>query len=106
MTLTEVRPSASDHAPGDVKIASVEAFRLKLPYKKPITFASLTESSSGYVLLKIVASDGAEGIAESVCRPGHSGEDAITVAYQLETFFKPLLLGTNPLGHLPILAKL
>jgi L-alanine-DL-glutamate epimerase-like enolase superfamily enzyme len=106
MSLTEVRPSASDHTSSDVKIASVEAFRLKLPYKKPITFASLTESSSEYVLLKIVSSDGAEGIAESVCRPGHSGENAVTVAYQLETFFKPLLLGADPLGHLPLLAKL
>src|SRR5215468_2686139 len=106
MTLTETRPGKSAEPPSDLAIASVEAFRLKLPYKKPISFASLTESTSQYVILRIALADGTEGIAESVCRPGHTGEDAVAVAYQLETFFKPLLMGADPLGHLAILAKL
>jgi len=105
MTLTEERPSAADAA-SDLKIASVEAFRLKLPYKKLIAFASLTESSGEYVILRIALADGTEGIAEAVCRPGHSGEDAVTVAYQLERFFKPLIIGADPLGHLALLARL
>jgi len=88
----------------DLKIAKVEAFRLKLPYKKPISFASLTESAGQYVILRITLDDGTLGIAEAVCRPGHSGEDAVTVAYQLENFFKPLLEGADPLGHLALLA--
>jgi L-Ala-D/L-Glu epimerase len=106
MTLTETRPSAIPDAKSGLAIASVEAIRLKLPYKKPISFASLTESTGQYVILRIVLSDGTEGIAESVCRPGHTGEDAVIVAYQLETFFKPLLLGTDPLGHLSLLSKI
>jgi len=106
MTMTETRPSAALDAKSDLTIASVEAIRLKLPYKKPISFASLTESTGQYVILRIVLSDGTEGIAESVCRPGHTGEDAVTVAYQLETFFKPFLLGADPLGHLALLAKI
>src|SRR6266700_1293441 len=106
MTLTDVRTNPSAGASSDLKIASVEALRLKLPYKKPISFASLTESSGQYVILRIALPDGTEGIAESVCRPGHTGEDAVTVAYQLETFFKPLLIGADPLGHLALLAKM
>jgi len=106
MTLADVRPGATAEQRSDLKIASVEAIRLKLPYKKPVTFAGHTESTSHYVILRIALADGTEGIAESVCRPGHTGEDAVTVAYQLETFFKPLLLGADPLGHLAILAKL
>jgi L-Ala-D/L-Glu epimerase / N-acetyl-D-glutamate racemase len=106
MTLTDTRPGKSAEAQSDLAIASVEAFRLKLPYKKPISFASLTESTSQYVILRIALADGTEGIAEAVCRPGHSGEDAVTVAYQLETFFKPLLMGADPLGNLALLAKL
>src|SRR5262245_31145845 len=106
MTMTETRPSATPDAKSGLAIASVEAIRLKLPYKKPISFASLTESTGQYVILRIALADGTEGIAESVCRPGHSGEDAVTVAYQLETFFKPLLVGADPLGHLALLAKL
>ena len=58
------------------------------------------------MILRIVLPDGTEGIAESVCRPGHTGEDAVTVAYQLDTFFKPLLIGADPLGHLALLAKI
>src|SRR5438067_2162498 len=105
MTLTEAKLTAID-IPSGHHIASVDALRLKLPYKKPISFASLTESSGEYVILRIALADGTEGIAESVCRPGHSGEDAVTVAYQLDTFFKPLLIGADPLGHLPLLATL
>src|ERR1700757_2106932 len=105
MTLAETRLNAVNNA-SDHNIASVKAFRLKLPYKNPIRFASLAESSGEYVILRIVLADGTEGIAEAVCRPGHSGEDAVTVAYQLETFFRPLLIGVDPLGHLSLLAKL
>jgi L-Ala-D/L-Glu epimerase len=104
VTMTEARPIPD--VKSDLTIAAVEAIRLKLPYNKPVSFASLTESTSHYVILRIVLSDGTEGIAESVCRPGHSGEDAVTVAYQLETFFKPLLLGADPLGHLALLSEI
>jgi L-alanine-DL-glutamate epimerase-like enolase superfamily enzyme len=90
----------------DLKIAKVEAFRLKLPYKKPISFASLTESVGQYVILRLTLNDSTQGIAEAVCRPGHSGEDAVTVAYQLENFFKPLIEGADPLSHLALLARL
>jgi L-alanine-DL-glutamate epimerase-like enolase superfamily enzyme len=103
MTMTETKPTPD--AKSDLTIAAVEAIKLKLPYKKPVSFASQTESTSHYVILRIVLSDGTEGIAECVCRPGHKGEDAVIVAYQLETFFKPLLIGADPLGHLALLAK-
>jgi L-alanine-DL-glutamate epimerase-like enolase superfamily enzyme len=105
MTLAETRPGAAAQR-SDLKITAVEAFRLKLPYKKPISFASLTESTGQYVVLRIKLDDGTEGVAEAVCRPGHTGEDAVLVAYQLETFFKPLLMGADPLGHLAVLAKI
>jgi L-Ala-D/L-Glu epimerase / N-acetyl-D-glutamate racemase len=106
MTMTEAKASAAPDAKSGLTIASVEAIRLKLPYKKPVTFAGHTESTSHYVIQRIALSDGTEGIAESVCRPGHTGEDAVTVAYQLETFFKPFLLGADPLGHLALLSKI
>jgi L-alanine-DL-glutamate epimerase-like enolase superfamily enzyme len=106
MTLTDTRPSATTDPASGLKIATVEAIRLNLPYKKAITFAGHTESTSQYVILRIALADGTEGIAESVCRPSHTGEDAVSVAYQLETFFKPLLVGGDPLGHLALLAKI
>src|SRR6516162_3602968 len=89
-----------------LKITAVEAFRLKLPYKKAVSFHSVTEASGQYVMLRLAPDDGSEGIAEAVCRAAHSGEDAASVAYQIETFFRPLLVGADPTGHLSLLASI
>jgi L-alanine-DL-glutamate epimerase-like enolase superfamily enzyme len=104
-TTATVRPVTRDTA-SDLKIAAVETFRLRLPYKSAISFKSLRQSSAEYVILRIVSDSGTEGIAESVCRPEHSGEDATVVSYQLENFFKPLLLGQDPLAHMALLGSL
>jgi len=94
-------------APADVasgcRIAAVEVFRLKLPYKAAVAFHSLTEAAGQYVILRLALADGTEGIAEAVCRAAQSGEDAATVAYQVETFFKPHLLGADPMGNLALM---
>lgn len=89
-----------------LKITEVEAFRLKLPYKKAVSFHSVTEATGQYVILRLALDDGTEGFAEAVCRAAHSGEDAASVAYQIETFFRPLLLGAEPMGHLAVLASI
>jgi L-alanine-DL-glutamate epimerase-like enolase superfamily enzyme len=88
----------SEHA-----IAKVEAIRLKLPYHKPVMFHSLKQFGGEYVLLRIVLENGMEGIAESCARPEHTGEDATLIAYQIDTFFKPRLIGMDPLGHQALL---
>lgn len=88
------------------KIAAVETYRLKLPYKNAIAFKSVKESVGQYVILRLVLDDGTEGIAESVCRAEQSGEDATALAYDIETFFKPMLVGADPMSHLAILEKL
>jgi muconate cycloisomerase len=71
-----------------------------------VAFHSVTESTGQYVILRLALADGTEGIAECVCRAAHSGEDATSVAYQLETFFKPLLVGQDPMGNLALLTSL
>ncbi len=85
-------------APADVasgcRIAAVEVFRLKLPYKAAVAFHSLTEAAGQYVILRLALADGTEGIAEAVCRAAQSGEDAATVAYQVEIW--RLLGGAEP----------
>ena len=105
LSTANVRPVVQD-ATSDLKIAAVEAFRLRLPYKSAIAFRSVKQSAAEYVILRIATDSGAEGIAELVCRPEHSGEDATLVAYQIENFFKPLLLGKDPLGNAAIMASL
>jgi L-alanine-DL-glutamate epimerase-like enolase superfamily enzyme len=104
--MTNTQSSARGEAASDLAISAVEVFRLKLPYKNPISFHSVKQTAGEYVLLRLVLDNGIDGIAESICRPQHSGEDATAVAYQIETFFKPMLIGADPLAHLALLARL
>jgi L-alanine-DL-glutamate epimerase-like enolase superfamily enzyme len=90
----------------DHKIKAVETYRLKLPYRNAVAFKSVKEAVGEYVILRLVLDDGTEGLAESVCRTSQSGEDATSLAYMLDSFFKPLLIGADPLAHLAILNKL
>lgn len=97
-------------APPDVrsglKIVDVEAMRLRLPYKQAVTFVGSSEAAGEYVVLRLTTDDGTVGLAESVVRFDHHGEDATAFARTLETHFKPQLVGQDPLAHLRILASL
>jgi L-alanine-DL-glutamate epimerase-like enolase superfamily enzyme len=104
--MTNTQSGAPSEAASDLKISAVEVFRLRLPYKNPVTFHSVKQTAGEYVLLRLALDNGVDGIAESICRPQHSGEDATAVAYQIGTFFKSLLIGADPLGHLALLARL
>jgi L-alanine-DL-glutamate epimerase-like enolase superfamily enzyme len=88
------------------RIADVETYRLKLPYRNAVAFKSVKESTGEYVILRLVLDDGTEGISESVCRTSQSGEDATALAYVIDTYFKPMLIGADPLQYLAILQKL
>jgi L-alanine-DL-glutamate epimerase-like enolase superfamily enzyme len=107
MSMTGLKTaSASADLAGGARIVAVEALRLKLPYKKAVAFHSVTEAAGQYVILRLAVEDGAEGIAEAVCRAAMSGEDAQSVAYQIDTFFKPLLVGQDPMGNLALMAAI
>jgi L-alanine-DL-glutamate epimerase-like enolase superfamily enzyme len=88
-------------------IEKVEAFCLRVPYRGHVQFASAEDTHSPYALLRITTKDGAQGIAEAIARPQQfQGEDIQTIAHQIETFFRPMLIGKNPLHHDEILAAL
>jgi L-Ala-D/L-Glu epimerase / N-acetyl-D-glutamate racemase len=95
------RTDASGH-----RIVDVTAHCLRLPYRSEVQFARLKQANAEYSIVVIRLDDGSEGIAEAVCRPEFSGEDARAVAYQIDTFFKPMMVGAEPLHHLSILNKL
>lgn len=90
----------------DVKIAAVETYRLRLPYKNAVSFKSVKQAAGEFVLLRIVLDNGIEGLAECVARPQHSGEDATSVAYEIDAFLKPYLIGADPMAHLDILHRI
>ena len=70
------------------RIADVTTHCLRPPYRSEVQFAQMKQASAEYCLVVIRLDDGTEGIAEAVCRPECSGEDARAVAYQVDTFFK------------------
>src|SRR5580704_9204552 len=90
----------------DTAIAEVETIQLRLPYRSAVAFKTIRESTGEYVILRLALRDGLDGIAEAICRPKQSGEDAGLVAYQIATFFRTKLIGANALGHRDILADL
>jgi L-alanine-DL-glutamate epimerase-like enolase superfamily enzyme len=90
----------------DTAITAVEVIQLRLPYRSAVAFKTVRESTGEYVILRLALGDGLDGIAEAICRPTQSGEDAALVAYQIETFFKPKLIGADALGHQEILGDL
>jgi L-alanine-DL-glutamate epimerase-like enolase superfamily enzyme len=95
-----------DSGPSDLRIKDVIVHKLRLPYRSVVNFRSVTQDRGEYALLRIIADDGQEGIAESVCRPEQHGEDATALATSIETLFKPLLIGLDPLAHLAALTTL
>lgn len=101
MGATELIPQASGH-----RIAGVTAHCLRLPYRNAVQFAHVKQASAEYSILVVTLDDGTEGIAEAVCRPEFTGEDSRAIAYMIDTFFKPLLVGADPLHHLAILHRL
>jgi muconate cycloisomerase len=88
------------------RIVEVTAHCLRLPYRGEVQFAQLKQASAEYSIVVIRLDDGTEGIAEAVCRPEMNGEDSRSIAYVVDTFLKPLLVGADPLQHLTILSKL
>ena len=85
---------------GDLTIKDIIVHKYRLPYRKVVNFRSVTEDRGEYVLLRIVAANGQEGLAEAVCRPEQHGEDAAALAHTITTLFKPRLIGLDPLAHL------
>jgi L-Ala-D/L-Glu epimerase len=90
----------------DTAITEVDVIQLRLPYRAAVTFKSVRENTGEYVILRLALRDGVEGIAEAICRPSQSGEDAKLVAYQIDTFFKNKLIGADALGHREILVDI
>ena len=97
------RQKLPNSGPSDLRIKDVIVHKLRLPYRGVVNFRSVTQDRGEFALIRIIADDGHEGIAESVCRPEQHGEDATALATTIETLFKPRLIGLDPLAHLSAL---
>jgi L-alanine-DL-glutamate epimerase-like enolase superfamily enzyme len=88
-------------------IDRVEVFCLHIPYRSEVRYASTRDTHGVFALLRLTTKDGAVGIAEGVARPDQNhGEDVKTVAYQIENYFRPMLMGADPLAIDAIFGKM
>jgi L-alanine-DL-glutamate epimerase-like enolase superfamily enzyme len=63
----------------------------RLPYRRPVTWAYAAEGSSDYALLKLVANNGAVGVAEGVIKATRTGYSPRSLAATMEDVLLPLL---------------
>jgi L-Ala-D/L-Glu epimerase len=63
----------------------------RIPYRRPVTWAYASESSSDYALLKLVADDGTVGVAEGVIKPTRTGYSPRSLAATIEDVMLPRL---------------
>lgn len=79
------------------RITRIETYRVRLPFKGEVKMRSVQDTGSPYLILRIETANGAAGIAESYARPEMSdGTDTALLARQIETLFKPALIGADP----------
>lgn len=76
-------------------IEKVETYCLELPYAQVVHFHSVTEDRGRYIIVRLVSSSGAEGIAESVCRPAQTGDTPEEIAADVAKFLEPMLKGAD-----------
>lgn len=83
---------------GDV-LARIELAAVDLPYQSKVQFRSSQGSSGRYALLRLTTGAGAEGIAEVTGIANVVDSDPAILAAQIERFFRPLLVGADPLDR-------
>src|SRR5207248_3373331 len=93
------RTTAAGNEPGEpMKISRIETIPIRVPIKPELAIKSGrggSHSVSPFLLLKIHADDGLVGLGEVSCTPRWSGEDQVTAAHFIDTYFAPLLVGES-----------
>jgi muconate cycloisomerase len=82
-----------------VKITSVETIPVRVPIKPELAIKSGrggTHATSPFLLVKVHTDEGLVGLGEASCTPRWSGEDQISAAHFINTYFAPALLGRDP----------
>jgi len=81
-----------------MKIARLETIPIRVPIKPELAIKSGrggSHSVSPFLLVKIHTDDGLLGLGEVSCTPRWSGEDQVTAAHFIDTYFAPLLIGES-----------
>src|SRR5947209_10388661 len=82
-----------------VKITSVEALPVRVPSKPELAIKSGrggAHVTSPFLLVKLHTDAGLVGLGEASCTPRWSGEDQVSAAHFITTYFAPALVGQDP----------
>ncbi|WP_433033432.1 mandelate racemase/muconate lactonizing enzyme family protein [Actinomycetospora sp. CA-053990] len=82
-----------------MKITSVEAIPLAIPYRRPFAFASGRVTAADHVLVRITTDDGFVGHGEAPPRPYTYGETAASIVAAVRDLFSPVLVGADPFAR-------
>jgi L-alanine-DL-glutamate epimerase-like enolase superfamily enzyme len=79
-----------------MKITRIETIPLRVPIKPALAIRGgrgLSHSVSPFLLVRIHTDEGIVGVGEASCTPRWSGEDQVTAAHFVNTYFAPVLVG-------------
>ncbi|WP_328302670.1 mandelate racemase/muconate lactonizing enzyme family protein [Actinomycetospora sp. NBC_00405] len=82
-----------------MKISTVEAIPLAIPYRRPFAFASGKVTAADHVLVRITTDDGLVGHGEAPPRPYTYGETAASIVAAVRELFTPVLVGADPFAR-------
>jgi muconate cycloisomerase len=82
-----------------MKITAIETIPIRVPIKPELAIRSGRGGShvvSPFLLVKVHTDAGITGIGEVSCTPRWSGEDQVSAAHFIRTYFAPALIGEDP----------
>jgi L-alanine-DL-glutamate epimerase-like enolase superfamily enzyme len=89
-----------------MKITRIETIPIRVPIKPELAIRSSRGGShtvSPFLLVRIHTDEGITGLGEASCTPRWSGEDQVTAAHFINTYFAPVLVGeTVATGGSPV----
>jgi L-alanine-DL-glutamate epimerase-like enolase superfamily enzyme len=82
-----------------VKVTRVETIPVRVPLKAELVIRSGrggAHDTSPFLLVKVHTDAGLVGLGEASCTPRWSGEDQVSAAHFIDTYFGPALVGQDP----------
>src|ERR671933_205002 len=82
-----------------MKITSVETIPVRVPIKPELAIRSGlggVHDTSPFLLVRLHTDAGLVGLGEASCTPRWSGEDQVSAAHFVNTYFAPALVGRDP----------
>src|SRR5438876_830709 len=82
-----------------MKITRVETIPVRVPIKPELAIKSGrggTHDTSPFLIVKLHTDAGLVGLGEASCTPRWSGEDQVSAAHFINTYFAPALVGQDP----------